>query len=84
MSKNKLKQPLLDEIEGSEGRTPDVTGRGYKWSQLPDLNRGIFEQYKHIHCDEAKDLFTAAFEKYSNLFRPYMNKRRSRQCANSG
>lgn len=47
--------------EGSVGRTPEVPGRGYKWSQLPDLNRDIYEQYIHIGWDEAKDLFTSTF-----------------------
>jgi hypothetical protein len=47
--------------EGSAGKTPEVPGRGYKWSQLPDLNREICERYKQTSWDEAKDLFADTF-----------------------
>lgn len=42
---------------GSKNQTPDVPGRSYKWSQLPELNNAIFEEYKNLTWEETQQLF---------------------------
>jgi hypothetical protein len=43
--------------EGSSGKTPEVPGKGYKWSQLPELNNAIYEEFKGLSWDEAQEFF---------------------------
>ena len=43
--------------EGSQNKIPEVPGRGYKWSQLPDLNEAIYQEYKNYSYEEAQKFF---------------------------
>ena len=42
---------------GMSGKTPEVPGKGYKWSQLPDLNMEIYKKYKNLTWEEARQFF---------------------------
>jgi len=42
---------------GLAGKTPDVPGKGYKWSQLPELNMQIYNKYKNNTWEEAQKYF---------------------------
>ena len=47
---------------GKGGITPSVPGPGFKWSQLPALNRRIFEKHSSRPLTEALDLVQSSFE----------------------
>jgi hypothetical protein len=42
---------------GLAGKSPEVPGKGYKWSQLPELNKEIYKKYKNITWEEAQQFF---------------------------
>ena len=48
---------------GLTGETPEVPGKGYKWSQLPELNNEIYKKYKDISWEEAQQLFHKSEER---------------------
>jgi len=43
--------------EGKKGHTPEVPEKGYKWSQLPELNNAIYLKYKDYSWTEANMFF---------------------------
>jgi len=45
---------------GLAGKTPEVPGKGYKWSQLPELNHAIYERYKDYSWNEVQELFKSS------------------------
>ena len=48
---------------GMSGKSPDVPGKGYKWSQLPDLNMKIYEKHKNRTWEEAQKFFNQSESK---------------------
>jgi hypothetical protein len=41
---------------GLRGEKPAIPAEGYKWSQLPALNRWIYERYQDLPLEEARRL----------------------------
>jgi len=48
---------------GLRGETPDVPAPGYKWSQLPALNKSIYEKYNDLAPEKALALFRGLHQK---------------------
>lgn len=48
---------------GLAGKTPDVPAAGYKWNQLPALNRMIFEKYRDQPLEEMLRQFSESHRK---------------------
>ena len=49
---------VLDWYEvGMRGETLAIPAEGYNWRQIPELNQGIWERYRHMDLEESKRLF---------------------------
>jgi hypothetical protein len=46
-----------------QGETPFIPAKGFKWNQLPALNRQIYEQYRDYPLDKVMDLFKGSHQK---------------------
>ena len=46
---------------GMQGKKPDMPAKGYKWSELPDLNKKIWEMYQETSLDETKTMLQKSY-----------------------
>jgi hypothetical protein len=46
---------------GMQGRKPDMPAKGYKWNELPDLNKKIREIYQDVSLDEVKVILQKSY-----------------------
>jgi nicotinamidase-related amidase len=54
---------------GLRGEKPAVPGEGYKWSQLPALNQAIYERYRDMALDDARNQLEASHKRMLELAR---------------
>lgn len=52
---------------GLRGEDPRPPGRGYKWSQLPALNKEIFETYRDAELDDILAKFRSSHKRTMDL-----------------
>lgn len=65
---------LLDWYEiGMKGEKPDMPAKGYTWKTLPDLNKKIWEDSKHITLEEAKVLLDKSYLEVQKLINKHPN-----------
>jgi hypothetical protein len=54
---------------GSAGDIPEVPGKGFKWSQLPDLNQQIYLKFKNYTWDETQKAFAKSESKIISVIK---------------
>lgn len=58
---------------GMNGEKPDMPAKGYTWKTLPELNKKIWQEYKNVKFEEAKELLDSSFFKVQKLIANHSN-----------
>lgn len=58
---------------GMSGEKPDMPAKGYTWKTLPELNKKIWQEYKDVKFEEAKELLDSSFFKVQKLITNHSN-----------
>lgn len=58
---------------GMKGQKPDMPAKGYTWKTLPDLNKKIWENYRNIKFEEAKNLLDKSYLEVQKLIKKHSN-----------
>lgn len=56
---------------GMKGEKPDMPAKGHTWRTLPELNREIWEKYKDIELQIAKELLDDSYEKIQIILKKH-------------
>ena len=58
---------------GLKREKPDMPAKEYTWKTLPDLNKKIWEDYRNIKLEEAKELLDSSFLEVQQLITKHSN-----------
>ena len=58
---------------GMNGEKPDMPAKGYTWKTMPELNKKIWEDYRNIKLEEAKELLDKSYSEVQKLIKKHSN-----------
>lgn len=58
---------------GMQGKKPDMPAKGYKWVEMPDLNKKIWETYQDISLEAAQKMLQKSYSDIQIIIHQHTN-----------